>query len=240
MSTPTTSDTLSPEVALAPVALRSAYELVAERLRRGIHLGAFGPGERLPPERELAARLGVSRVTLREALRVLQGEGYIVTRRGAAGGPEVAVPSPERVRESLRSRLPELEELVAYREVVETGAARLAAAHRTEADLEALEAAVVEVRGAEGAGAFRRADARFHLALAGAAGNDLLAGAIADARERMFAPTDVLPFRVMRERTATEHAAILAAVRGRRSDAAGRRMAEHIASARQQLLDVLG
>src|SRR4051794_32910981 len=122
MNTRITSDEapLSLEAALAPLTVPAAYEVVTNRLKRAIHLGTVSPGERLPPERELARRLGVSRVTLREALRVLQADGYIVTRHGAHGGPEVTAP-PEVLRAALRERLPEFEELIAFRSVVESG-----------------------------------------------------------------------------------------------------------------------
>lgn len=239
MSTPTTSEPLSPDAALTPVAVPAAYELVTERLQRAIRLGTFAPGERLPPERELARRLGVSRVTLREALRVLQGRGYIVTRRGAHGGPEVALP-PDGRRAALRERLPELDELIGFRLVVEAGAAELAATAHTDADLAALAAAMEDLRAAPDVGAFRRADSRFHLSLARATRNALLERAIEDARERMFSATDALEFPVLVERTAAEHGAVLDAVAARRPAAASRRMAAHVRSAREQLLAVLG
>src|SRR5712691_7348558 len=62
------------------------YELVVERIRRAIHIGTYVPGDRLPPERALAEQLGVSRTTVREAIRVLEGQGYVETRRGSTGG----------------------------------------------------------------------------------------------------------------------------------------------------------
>src|SRR5262249_30137061 len=62
------------------------YGLVVDQLRRAIHNGAFGPGDKFPPERELSKQLGVSRASVREAIRVLEGEGYVETRRGASGG----------------------------------------------------------------------------------------------------------------------------------------------------------
>ena len=70
---------------IEPVATPTAYEIVGEHIRRAIHVGSFIPGDRLPPERELAATLGVARGTLREALRILQGNGYLHPSRGAGG-----------------------------------------------------------------------------------------------------------------------------------------------------------
>ena len=63
------------DVAFRPVRSGNAFEETVERLLRAIKLGAVGHGEKLPPERELATRLGISRVTLREAIRALQEAG---------------------------------------------------------------------------------------------------------------------------------------------------------------------
>src|SRR3954466_4513470 len=72
-----------------PAAAVPAHELVLAQLRRSIHLGHFGAGDRLPPERELAKLLGVSRTTVREAVRVLEGEGLVEIKRGSSGGISV-------------------------------------------------------------------------------------------------------------------------------------------------------
>ncbi len=80
-------------VRLDPVATVPAYELVLEQLRRSINLGHFGPGDKLPPERDLARQLGVSRTTVREAVRVLEGEALVEVRRGSTGGITVLQPA---------------------------------------------------------------------------------------------------------------------------------------------------
>ena len=64
----------------------NAFEETVERLLQAVKLGQVRPGDRLPSERELALRLGISRVTLREAIRVLAQEGYLASRRGRSGG----------------------------------------------------------------------------------------------------------------------------------------------------------
>ena len=74
------------EPVMERVELSPAYELVVECIRRAIHIGTYIPGDKLPPERLLAEHLGVSRTTLREAVRVLASEGYVESRRGAHGG----------------------------------------------------------------------------------------------------------------------------------------------------------
>ena len=74
----------------------NAYEETVERLLQVIKLGIVHHGERLPPERELASRLGISRVTLREAIRSLQQAGYVEPRRGRFGGTFVLYkPNPD-------------------------------------------------------------------------------------------------------------------------------------------------
>ena len=90
-----------------PIEASAMYERVVDRIHRAIHLGQLLPGDKLPPERVLAEQLKVSRVTLREALRVLEGEGYVQTRLGARGSQTVSTPpiSTEDMRRRLLSRL---------------------------------------------------------------------------------------------------------------------------------------
>ena len=102
---------------LGPVAAIPAHELVLAQLRRSIHLGHFGAGDKLPPERELAKLLGVSRTTVREAVRVLEGEGLVEIRRGSSGG--ISVKPQSMGRTELRRRLREFEEIIEFRLAVE-------------------------------------------------------------------------------------------------------------------------
>ena len=118
---------------LDPVAAVPAHELVLAQLRRSIHLGHFGAGDRLPPERELARQLGVSRTTVREAVRVLEGEGLVEIKRGSSGGISCGRSRPAPAE--LRRRLREFEEIIEFRLAVEPMAARLAAQRRTKTDL---------------------------------------------------------------------------------------------------------
>src|SRR5580698_3793898 len=77
---------LRTDQAIEPVEQPAIHEVVVEHLRRAIHIGRFVPGDKFPPERELAKQLMVSRTTVREAIRVLESEGYVEIRRGSAGG----------------------------------------------------------------------------------------------------------------------------------------------------------
>src|SRR5919198_5732754 len=122
-----------------PVRAGNAFEEAVERLLQSIKLGLVAPGERLPPERDLATRLGVSRVTLREAIRALQQAGYVESRRGRYGGTFVNATLPRARRVGLRRLArelgPSLDDALTFREVLETGAAEAAAARQlTEAE----------------------------------------------------------------------------------------------------------
>src|SRR5712692_7663341 len=119
------------------------YGLIVDQLRRAIHVGTFIPGDKFPPERELSKQLGVSRASVREAIRVLEGEGYVEARRGATGGIIVLdrAQTEERLAAVIRSKLPEIEQVIDFRLAVECRAARLAAVRRTDEDLARLDAA---------------------------------------------------------------------------------------------------
>src|SRR5512132_1788780 len=88
---------LAVDVVFRPIRTGNAFEEAVERVLHAIKLGVVTAGERLPPERDLAVRLGVSRVTLREAIKVLEQAGYVESVRGRSGGTFVtyrATPGP--------------------------------------------------------------------------------------------------------------------------------------------------
>ena len=87
---------------LRPVRQNNAFEETVERLLTVIKLGFIAPGQRFPAERELAAQLGISRLTLREAIRELQQAGYVESRRGRSGGTFVTGTPPAPGRGELR------------------------------------------------------------------------------------------------------------------------------------------
>ena len=122
------------------------YEQVAEQLRTLVVGGTLQPGERLPNEEVLAREYGVSRATLREALRSLAAQDLIRTSKGAGGGSYVTSPSVEGVSSFLHSSLAvmadanrvSLENLLEARELIEVPAARIAAGRRHDDELERL------------------------------------------------------------------------------------------------------
>jgi DNA-binding FadR family transcriptional regulator len=172
-----------------PVAASTAFEGTVERLGTAIKLGLLGPGERLPPERELAARLTISRSTLRMALQALAEGGYLVAQRGRGGGTFVADDLPP----APPSPAPELvgvwRHVVDRRLAVEAGAALLAAERATADQLEAMRELIAEMAGALDFDEYRRGDILFHLTLAEATGVPRI---VADMTEVQGAMTELI------------------------------------------------
>ncbi|MFG2003807.1 FadR/GntR family transcriptional regulator [Spirillospora sp. NPDC048911] len=216
-----------------PVRAGNAFEETVERLLQVIKLGVVGHGERLPPERELAPRLGVSRVTLREAIRALQQEGYVESRRGRAGGTFVLYRPPRPRRGDLArvaaGRGEQLTDALTYRMAVETGAAQhLASTGLEPAQAARLRAALAAVNTANAAD-YRRLDTLFHLTIAELTGSELLSAACTDARMRVTDLLNAIPVLQRNiEHAAVQHAAIVDAVLAGDPEAARRAVAEHL------------
>jgi GntR family transcriptional repressor for pyruvate dehydrogenase complex len=225
------SDRAIERVEHAPV-----YGLVVEQIRRAIHIGTYIPNDKLPPERELAKKLGVSRTTVREAIRVLEGEGYVESRRGATGGVIVLDrgQTEQRAARMIKEKLPELEEVVEFRLAVECGAARLAALRRTDEDLIKLTEAYEQMEPGQETPRFRAADSAFHLGIAEAARNSWMRKAIEDARAAIWVPVDMYADHVFRT-AQLHHGQILQAIRDRDPNAAEEAVAAHIETTRKDL-----
>ncbi len=177
---------LLPDVVLRP-ASGNAYEVTVEQLATAIRLGVFVEGQALPPEHDLAERLGVSRNTLREAIAALRDAGLVVTTRGRGGGTVVTRTGFGRATGLERPPVARSASAVAdaldFRRVVEPGAAALAATRTLAADQRAwLIACADEVRNATDDAGHRVADSRLHLAIATLAGSPLLVEAVTRAQ----------------------------------------------------------
>jgi DNA-binding FadR family transcriptional regulator len=149
------------------------YRVVASRIQDLIREEAIQPGERLPAERELAAKLSVSRASLREALIVLELSG-IVEVRGGSGVyvSEQAVAQPE-----VPEAGPGPFEVLAARRLIESEIAAIAAKNATDSAIDAILTAVQEMeQHHEDRGSNEQADRNFHLAIARATGNTALVG----------------------------------------------------------------
>jgi DNA-binding FadR family transcriptional regulator len=204
---------------LAPITLRTAGERIAERFVTAIALGEFVPGQRLPPERELAAMLEVSRTTVREALQRLQAAGYVRARRGRGGGTFVQTgqgrDSDEMIRRTLLPAWEELTELLDFRTLAEQTIARTAAIRRDDKDIAAIRAAVTNYAHAGDRDASRLADQALHRAIAHAAHNSRLAELSARIRREVSFGFDAEPYTPeVRRRALHQHPALAEAVVG--------------------------
>ncbi|MFD8996863.1 FadR/GntR family transcriptional regulator [Streptomyces abikoensis] len=222
------TDRLSP--VLRPVRAGSGFEEALEQILQVIRLGLVAEGERLPAERELAERLRVSRVTLREVLKVLTDQGLVESRRGRYGGTFV-LPRPATAGEDeLRRRVADvdLEDVLRFREVLEAGAAGLCAAHGT-ADEAAvrLRAALAATHDAPLAD-YRRQDTLFHLTLAELSGSPTLAAQYAAVRATVNDLLDCIPLLVRNlEHSQRQHTALVEAVLDGDAEGAREVMREH-------------
>src|SRR3954452_5513235 len=218
------------EALFRPVRAGNAFEETVERLLQAIRLGVVGAGERLPSERELAERLGVSRVTLREAIRALSDAGYVESRRGRYGGTFVneSLPGPERSPGGKVDAVA-LEDALCLRYVLETGAAEMAAARSlSPADRQHLTGTLAEAASAD-LDDYRRKDSRLHLAIAEVTASGSLTTAMADARSRVNQLLDRIPLLPPNlGHSNTQHEAIVDAILAGDAPAARQAMAEHI------------
>lgn len=231
-------------VLLRPVRAH-AFETCVEQLAVAIRLGVFPPGSALPPERDMAIRLGVSRATLREAIAALRSAGMVVTSRGRGGGttvdyrpPEPGTPGPAWVAE----RRSELLESLQFRRIVEPGACYVAAGRALGvANRDLLTACEREVREAPDTAAHRQADSRLHLAIAAASASRMIIDAVTGvqaALHEMLLAIPVLGRNI--EHSNHQHAAIVAAILAGNPAAARRAMEQHCDDTAALLRGLLG
>lgn len=223
------------EAYFRPVRAGNAFEETVERLLQTIRLGVVGPGERFPAERDLAARLNVSRVTVREAIRALQQAGYVESRRGRYGGTFVTKAPPRPNLRSLKQMAKEmgdaLDDALTMRHVLDVGAAEAAAKRDlTDQERHHLEQRLAEVATAAHTD-YRRCDSRLHLAIAEATGSASLTEAMAANRTRLNELLDMIPLVTRNiEHSNQQHAQIVAAILTGDADKARRVMDEHLSA----------
>jgi DNA-binding FadR family transcriptional regulator len=203
-------------------------------LLQAVRLGQVPVGQRLPSERELAASLGVSRPTLREAIRGLSEAGYVESRRGRHGGTFVLPTSEWRrdrrdAREIARAMGSDMTDALLFRVVLEPGAAELAArtTHRPEAVADLRQALAheqsVAVRD------YRPADSSLHLAIVSLVGSPSLSAAVSDNRMRLNDLLDAIPLLPPNiGHSRAQHRRIVAAVLAGRPEEARAEMAQHL------------
>ena len=155
---------------IAPLAAAGRAEQVVLRVGRAIQLGLLTHGERLPPETDFAAQLGVSAMTLREALAMLRQQGLVETRRGRAGGTFVLRPTAPQtglLRDRLRAMsIGELRDLTDEQSAVSGAAARLAATRASTVSVRRLLTLADELAGSPTTAARIMAESQFHIEVA--------------------------------------------------------------------------
>jgi DNA-binding FadR family transcriptional regulator len=221
---------------LRPVRAGNGFEEALEQILQVVRLGLVPGGGRLPAERDLAERLGISRVTLREVLKVLHDQGLVESRRGRYGGtfvlPRARTEAGRGGEDELRRRIAEVdvEDVLRFREVLEVGAAGLCAAHGlTAGQTGRLREALARTRAAPLA-EYRRSDTLLHLTLAGLCGSPTLSAQYAAVRATVNELLDCIPLLAPNlEHSQRQHAALVEAVLDGDADGAREMMREHCA-----------
>jgi DNA-binding FadR family transcriptional regulator len=247
-------DAMPPEVAavLDDVFFRhahwhSAYEVAVQRLAQAIKLGALSVGAQLPPERELVERLGVSRTTLREAVRALQQQGYLKTSRGRLGGTFVASRQIRQLSRAEVTRMTRemggtLRDLIDLRSSLEPAAAELAASRATDEQIEVLRWLLERSQSAT-VPDLRQADSTLHIAIAHAASSDRILDLVLEEQMRLHDILAYLPFARDNEdpvaRSTGQHGKVVDAIAARDPIAARDAMREHIAATNHIILGLL-
>ena len=210
-----------------------AHENVAAEIRRRIGLRLVRSGESLPPDREMAEEFGVGRSTVQQAIRLLEADRLVVTKRGRHGGTfVVALDEDDLARDYLLARLRRsrqgIIDALVFRDIVEPQAASLAAVNRTDEELETITAAAESAATVEDDATFTARDNAFHLSIASATHNTFVRDAIVEIR---LVLNDALLARpaspTWQQRTAIEHGAVLAAIAAQDGPAAAEAMRAH-------------
>jgi GntR family transcriptional repressor for pyruvate dehydrogenase complex len=205
------------------------YEQVAEQITAWIADNGLDPGDRIPPERELAQRLGVSRATLSQALVALEVIGVVAVRHG--DGTVVTQSRTSRIVEAIRAHADRLPEIIDTRDALETKIAALAAARRTDEDLARIEAALDAMEAdVEAGGRGVEGDERFHGAVTAAA-HSLLLARLMDEISDLIRETRIESLSQPERPRASlaGHRAIADAIRAQQPEAASEAMHAHVA-----------
>ncbi|TFB65123.1 FadR/GntR family transcriptional regulator [Cryobacterium sp. Hz9] len=237
-SAPTPTAGLNSDLLLGPVSGTNTFEETVQRLLQTVRLGLIAPGARLPPERELAAKLRVSRDTLREAIGSLAEAGYLIAKRGRYGGTFVSevLPMPRvNATEPLAGDLhpsitaAEIDDVLTLRDILEVGAARAAAGRLLSPPERELLWSSLGAAVNAGAGEYRRVDARLHLYIGELAGSPSLVPLLADVRMRVNELLDAIPLLAPNiAHSNQQHEQIVIAILTGRPDTAAEAMRDHL------------
>jgi GntR family transcriptional regulator, transcriptional repressor for pyruvate dehydrogenase complex len=212
-----------------PVQPPTTLEETVERLGTAIRLGILGPGTRLPSERELAEQLGISRSTLRQAITTLVQSGHLTSIRGRGGGTFVVQEPPLAEGSPAGPVREDWHEVLDLREAIEVGAATLAAERAGDDDIALMRDCVERMAAATEFDDYRRADVRFHIAIAQASGVARLVALMTEVHAEVSEliahiahPPEVL------EHSNSEHARVIEAITRRDATRAVRLVRRHL------------
>lgn len=227
------------DVLFAPIAANGAVEQIVRRLGEAIGAGVLSPGDRLPAEHELARRLHVAPMSIRQALAVLRQEGYLETRRGRRGGSFVTEAAVEKLRGAGQPwDLERLNELTDWRRAVSGEAAALAARRATADEIRSLRAHESAAQDATANPThYRTCDARFHVHIAEVSRSHRLVAAEMQLQEELSALIAPVPgVELVRVTSGRGHAPIVKHIQQGNEDAARRSVLEHVEATRDWLI----
>ena len=222
---------------LGPINVPKAGDVLAGVLREKILEGQLPEGSALPTERDLCTQSGLSRATVREALRILEGEGLIATRTGRNGGSVVVRPDATTIERSvsifIRGQRLRFTAVLETRSAIEPASARFAAMHRDEDDIKAMEKAHLRLEQASKAGdipGYVRANLDWHVEVVRASHNELLIAFISAIAQSVYVASDVEGFNSpdVRQAVISAHRRVIDAIVARDGEAAARRMERHV------------
>ena len=225
------------EIKFSPIVVPKTSDVLAGELRQRILGGTLAPGAALPAERDLVTQTGLSRGSVREALRILEAEGLVSTRPGRQGGSVARKPGDESLAKYIslfvHGRGISLLSLLQTREAVEPSIAALAAQNRTEEELhelvtisERLEAAYADTP------LYLAENVNWHCAIAAASHNELLRAIMVAISSMVYKASSIENFATadVRKVVIKAHRRILDAIIAKDAEAAGRRMVRHLAA----------
>jgi len=225
------------QVKLSPISVPKTSQVLAAELRRQILGMALPTGAPLPTERDLVTQTGLSRSSVREALRILEAENLVQTRPGRFGGTATNRPNDDSLGRSIslfvHGRGISLASLLQTREAIEPSLAALAAQNRSEAEMALLNEATHRVEDAfDDAPLFLRENVNWHIAIASASHNELLRAFLTASSNLIYKATAIDNFSTedVRRQVIQAHRRILEAIAMKDADAARRRMARHLAA----------
>lgn len=225
---------------------QKVYEIIIQKIQTEITAGILEAGEKLPPERELAVKYGVSRTSIREALRLLELNDFVEIRPG--DGTFIKTNEQQTIQQqltsvALKTDQTTLYEMLELRLILESQCAALAALRATGQDIEKIARTLEAMKNTDDEEIGIQADLDFHMAIAAAANNSVLAQLISSFASHMRSTIEVtrkhrLSSKENFARTLEEHRAIFIAISRGESDRAKVLMEDHIRTIRQELSEL--